>query len=383
MFFSIGKIPFVAWTAIVASVAVAIPAHSGDLTAEPLACGNGLFDWVANGSDDNHPSNNVSGVDCEKSATDGWNCVAVADEQLSIAKFSLERADGSHWTCKLEGEFQSPTDFDCLGGNDQSERDFEGVSLNDGVLVASGSWGMSRKKAELRARNWTLYRKKLAEPGCEARGKAELKSFVDSAPSPELKSAADRTLQCGGLNIEGFENIAGTYYFGLRSPSKRDAGTGYIIEARETALFGTSNAPKVSTVTFAREDGEAIKGIGIRALDAVGSSLVIVTGDAGVDAGNAALDVSNKPANGCPDLMQSDPPYPNRVTNLAPMIWIWTPGDNAAKLVGALTGDYARAKVEGITIVAKPDNKFDAILAIDSPKEPEAQLAIVRDLAIP
>ena len=56
------------------------------------------------------------------------------------------------------------------------------------MLGATGSWGMSRKKAELRARNWTLYRSNLNDQGaaCEARSRDELKSFVASLKRPDL-----------------------------------------------------------------------------------------------------------------------------------------------------------------------------------------------------
>ena len=83
-------------------------------------------------------------------------------------------------------------------------------------------------------------------------------------------------------------------------------------------------SPCNTDATRRQEDGQPIKGIGIRGLGAAGDKLVILTGDAGVNGNMAALDVSRKPENGCPDLMASDPPYPNREATLAPIIWVGT-----------------------------------------------------------
>lgn len=361
-------------------------ASAAEILPEPFACGDGLFDWKSGGGDENHPSNNVSGVDCEAGGGGGWSCVGVADEGLSVTTFTVA-TDGTQWSCRPGRALDPATSLGCLGGGG-AERDFEGASLHGGVITATGSWGMSRKKGELRGRNWTLMRKDLGKPdadGCEVRDRSGLKAFIAAIGSAELDGAVDRTLQCGGLNIEGFEAAGDRLFFGLRSPSERDAGIAYIIEAPEAALFGTPTAgqARLHKIAFAGADGQPVKGIGIRGLEAVGDRLVLLTGDAGAEGKQAAVEVSGKPEHGCPDLMAKDPPYPNREAGLTPMIWVWTPGDAAARQVAVLGGDYAHAKAEGITVITDSQGKASALLSIDAPKKPQSQLAIIRDLALP
>jgi hypothetical protein len=376
-------------TGIMLALAIPGAALAAELSATPLACGDGLFGWAGHRGDDNHPSNNVSGVDCAAGTGADWTCAAVADEKVSITGFTLTRGAGGGWTCRPGAVLAFPDAYSCFAGNSEAERDFEGVSLDKNGLVATGSWGMSRKKAKLRPSNWTLYRTAIlpARGGrCEARERPDLMAFLATLSSARIDRAVDRTLQCGGINIEGFERVDGTYYFGLRSPSDRAEGVAYVIEAPEAAFFGSAatGAAKLHTIKFDDGDGQPVVGIGIRAIDAVGSALYFATGDAGVNASDDALEVSRGEEHGCPSEMAADPPYPNRDdTKLAPMLWSWQPGAAEATLLGTLSGDYAEAKVEGLTIIPTAQGRADAVLAIDSPSEETGQLAVISDLPIP
>ncbi|WP_442579823.1 hypothetical protein ACSBOB_30815 [Mesorhizobium sp. ASY16-5R] len=373
--------------------AATAPAVAKDLVAKPLACsGDGLFDWSAHKDDDNAPANNISGIDCEATGQ-GWHCVAVADEEVSITLFDLQRGDNGGLACVPGRQFSSAStnpdhDFDCFGSDSNKERDFEGVTLDKGAIVATGSWGMSRKKAELRPRNWTVYKKEKDDGSdCVRRKRGDLKAIVESAHEPVLDGAVDRSLQCGGLNIEGLTKHSGGYLFGLRSPADREGGVAYVLNASEKVVFDgpdQDNRASLHAIAFAGADGKPVEGIGIRGLDEIGGKVVILTGNAGVDGASDALAVSLQPENGCQDAMQADPPYPNReLAGLAPMLWSWVPGEASAKLIGKVGGDSATRKLEGVAVLERPDGKTDIVLAIDSPNETDGPLAVISDLTIP
>jgi hypothetical protein len=373
--------------------AAAAPAAAQDLAAKPLSCaGSGLFDWSAHKDDDNAPANNISGIDCE-GKNPSWHCVAVADEKVSITLFDLQRGGDGGLACvpgrQFSGASTNPNhDFDCFDSDSNKERDFEGVTLDEGVIVATGSWGMSRKKAELKPRNWTVYKRMKDDgPGCIPRKREKLKAIVESAHEPVLDGAVDRTLQCGGLNIEGLTKHSGGYLFGLRSPADREGGVAFVLEASEKVVFDgpdQNNRASLHAIAFADADGRPIEGIGIRGLDEIGGKVVILTGNAGVDGAAAALAVSGQAENGCPDAMQADPPYPNReIAGLAPMLWSWVPGEASAKLIGKVGGGSAIGKLEGVAVIEREGGKADIVLAIDSPNETDGPLAVISDLTIP
>jgi hypothetical protein len=363
---------------LIASAALADDAIK-PVKPKPLSCGDGLFD--SRRQED--AAKNVSGIDCLKEAGETWSCVAVADEEIAITAFSLSRDQDGNIACE-PGEPFKPERFGCLPGSLDSDRDFEGVTLTQDGLVAVTSLGLSRGKAK--RTKWALFHD---APGkCEAMGRGALLSFIQGANSPELDWAVDRTLQCGGLNVEGLERLGDRLYFGLRSPSGRAGGIGYVISAPYDVFFKEAPPPagsaKVHKIEFVGPDGKPVQGIGIRDADSLDGKLILLTGDAGVN-GSAMSIARSKEADkpGCLTLMQGDQ-HPNSESGLPPMIWTWTPGEPKAHFVASLGGIYAKAKAEGLTLLRSADGTVDAILAIDDPGEDiPTQLAVIKGLKLP
>lgn len=351
------------------------------LKAKPLYCGRGLFD-VRRLED---AAKNVSGIDCIPGEKSTFSCIAVADKEIGITEFSLKRDEDGDLSC-ISGAPLPPERFGCLPGNLDGDREFEGVSLSADNLIAVTSLAMSRGKAK--KAKWSLFRD--SPEKCEAMGRGDLVAFIKSTGSPELEWAIDRTMQCGGLTVEGFERMGGELYFGLRGPNIRAEGIAYLIQAPESAFFGEKPMPagtaKLNKIKFIGADGKPVVGIGIRGMDAVNGKLILLTGDSGVKAGALALTRSKeKDKPGCLDLMQGDK-FPNAETGQAPMLWSWTPGTDQAQLIGAFSGKFASAAIEGITVIpGKADGKFDVVLAIDDPGEAglDAQLALIKGVVLP
>jgi len=363
-------------------LAIGAPARAEEpLKAKPLYCGRGLFD-VRRLEDANK---NVSGIDCIPGAESTFSCVAVADKEIAIAQFSLKRDADGDLSC-ASGAPLPPERFGCLPGNLDGDREFEAVSLSPDNLIAVTSLALSRGKAK--KSKWSLFRD---SPGkCEAMGRGALAAFIKSTGAPELEWSIERTLQCGGLNVEGFERMDGELYFGLRSPSLRAEGIAYVIHAPENAFFTDKPMPAgtatLDKIKFLGGDGKPVAGIGIRGMDAVNGKMILVTGDAGVKGGDLALTRSKeKDKPGCAELMQGDQ-FPNAESGLAPMLWSWMPGDEQAQLIGTLGGKYASAAVEGLTVIpGKADGKYDIILAIDDPSTAglDAQLSLIKGVVLP
>jgi hypothetical protein len=361
---------------------IAAPAKAEEpLKAKPLYCGRGLFD-VRRLED---AAKNVSGIDCIPGEKSTFSCVAVADTEIGITEFSLKRDEDGDLSCE-SGAPLPPERFGCLPGNLDGDREFEGVSLSPKGLIAVTSLALSRGKAK--KTKWSLFRD--SPETCEAMGRGALATFVKSTGSPELEWAIDRTLQCGGLNVEGFERMDGELYFGVRSPDIRAEGIAYVIQAPESAFFTDKPMPmgtaKLSKVKFIGADGKPVIGIGIRGMEAVNGKLILVTGDAGVKAGALALTRSKeKDLPGCLDLLQGDV-YPNAVTGQPAMLWSWAPGTEQAQLIGTFGGKFASAAIEGITVIpGKAEGKYDIVLAIDDPGDAglDAQLALIKGIVLP
>lgn len=364
-------------------------AAAQDLQPQPLMCGGGLFGQ----SDAAEANANVSGVDCLPAGAAGqWTCAAVADEGVSVTGLTITRASDGSYSCLPGGALKYPAAYGCLPQTGKVERDLEGVSLAADNISAVSSLGMSRKKGEFRPNNWSLLIKPLSGPAqaCSSYGRDELLPLFQKILGGLASQAIDRTLQCGGLNIEGFERDGDRLFFGLRSPAARAAGEAFIIETTLRAVQSAGaeeiGASHLHRMVFRDAGGQPVQGIGIRGLDIAGDRLIILTGQAGVDGSDKALEVSNASEFGCPGEMAADPPYPNReVSGIGPALWIWTPGDADAKPLGAFSGAYGNAKngkVEGLTVLPIDDTTADLVLAIDAPVAPLSQLAIVRGVKL-
>lgn len=379
-------------------LAAGISAAAGQpLQATPLACGSGLF--PAGGD----PAENISGIDCIETASGHYRCVAVADEGVSITTLSLNYLPGSiDPTCTPGAPVDLPVAAGCLTvepydknfcfskppkmKEGKLERDFEGVSIDANGITATGSWGMARKKGVLRPGNWTFVRanETAGASTCTAANSNALRTALAAIGDDAITSKIDHTLQCGGLNIEGFEQVHGIDYFGLRSPSNFEGGGAYVVAVSDGDLLTPGSSPaapaaNVYKILFKNADGP-IRGIGIRGIDFVDDGFILLTGDAGVDEEEEAVVPSRSAKCGCADLNEG---HPNVSMNLPPELWFWREGDAEAQSLGQLEGVYEHVKAEGVTAVHQTGRTVDLILAIDSSTTQTGQLAVIHDVPLP
>ena len=90
-----------------------------------------------------------------------------------------------------------------------------------------------------------------------------------------------KQLQCGGINIEGATVFEGDLLIGLRSPTRGTNGFdpgAYVVSTPLDGLVGR----RLLRSRSARSSDEA-PFIGIRAMETIGDTVLMVTGDAGVN----------------------------------------------------------------------------------------------------
>lgn len=357
------------------ALAISSAAISAELKPRPLD-GPALF---ADYGDD--AGENISGVVCRS----GGHCVVVSDEMISLQRIQLNSELSTYRTGKtFENSFSEcfdPSSEEC------PEWDLEALARDGDRLFATGSMGFKRKKVRFDPNRWVVVELAIGEDGrprdSQARTQANLRRLgrLFQGHTPNIVAFVDKPLQCGGLNIEGLAHHAGRLYFGLRSPSEREAGRAHIVSADAGQIFADSGplAAKLHTVAFKNANGQAIPHIGIRALESIDDDLLIVTGPAGV--GGAKRGGKRRAAKLCRalpgggyDNLPADEAVPSR-------LWLWRPG-GAARAIGVIAGKYDGQKLEGIAVIARRGKRADLLLAFDDPDD-VPPLAVLKDVALP
>jgi hypothetical protein len=168
-------------------------------------------------------------------------------------------------------------------------------------------------------------------------------------------NALYKQLQCGGINIEGATVFEGNLLIGLRSPGRGTDGStpgAFVISTPVDGLAGED----FSQATLRILPTEA-PFIGIRAMETVGDTVVIVTGDAGVNDLKAGATMQ------CAANINKEDPA--RTFELR----AWKPKNGDALAPGSLIafdpvaekdfdGNDARAKVEGVASDPGRPNAF-------------------------
>ncbi len=323
-------------------------------------------------------ANNISGIWVEPGKGPRWRGFVVSDEGVTIQAFSLETRN------------DRPV---CVPGESQvteAKGDLEAVAELDGEVYATGSWGNDRKTGAQQAGNWSVLRLRPDHDGrftvTATAQREELMAFFRVA-APKLVWSMGLALQCGGLNIEGLTGLNGKLYFGLRSPSQREAGVAYVIATDRRSIFPEPGGgprvapPKVLSLKFRDSKRRPVKGIGIRALDTLDNRIVISTADAGVPFDDVKGDAASFLR--LFDDAESRGGYLNPDRGIKRQLWLWDPETNRPQCLGQLAKAYDRQKVEGLCVLRSSKNSADLLLAIDNPTDNLSPLAILRDVVLP
>ncbi|MEM9108043.1 MAG: DUF3616 domain-containing protein [Pseudomonadota bacterium] len=363
------------------------------LSEEPVAilpAGETLFSEY---DPDAKADTNVSGASCFGEG----HCILVADEMVAVQQIHLD-PDESQPTFKTGPTYGLLFDEHCtdLGKRKHCEEvDLEAIARQDRTFYMTGSMG-NRSRSGKRAKDrWFL-----ARFGITKTGEPKSESLVVQSSRPILKQLyaghedlapyLELPLQCGGVNVEGFAVIADQMFFGLRSPADLKSGGAFVVQTPESVLSAKRKSDVPETIlhrlTFRQSDGKPIKGVGIRALEALGERLLIATGDAGVSAPSSKSrreDIESRCAvvPGGPAL-----PFIKAGKPMVPRIWIWDPNSNRDPIeIARLGGPYTDEKLEGIALLDAPtDNTsvIDLLLTIDGQNDVEA-LALLKGIKIP
>lgn len=340
-------------------------------------------------------ADNISGATCFGNG----KCLLVADERIGIQTIDLESVDGQ--PAFRPGTVLSALFDDWCRRNSHrdtctnQEVDLEGIARRDASVIVAGSMGNKRKSGNRARLRWFLAQFSIDDDGIPIA--ATLRIQADQVilarlfrPHKRIEPFAEKPLQCGGLNIEGFAQIGDDLFFGLRSPANRNKGQAMIVRSPDNILSITAakqvEPTQVYVLSFQGSDGKPIKNIGIRALERFGSRLLIATGDTRVSAPDSQKK-ADKLVKRCRDVISGDRlPNISGKKRMQPRIWIWNPesGEDPVELA-ALTGAYRNEKLEGMALLGDPDSSdgpIDLLLTIDDPGNVPA-LAILRGLTVP
>lgn len=215
------------------------------------------------------PRMNLSGAACAVTIPTFKACLIANDEKRYAQFFSVS------------GTILSPGALIRMSDADK-DPDAEGVAYANGYFYVTGSHGRSRHSDKANETSYAVFR----IPVDLETGLPKYK-FTDKKKAPEidvsdrlrevlrnhrvLKTAYDKPLKQGGLNIEGIAVRNGRMHFGLRAPF--NARSAYIISIDAAAAF--TKADELKSKVTAVELGD---NAGIRDVAAIEDGILILAG---------------------------------------------------------------------------------------------------------
>ena len=351
---------------------------SAELIPQPLN-GPELFENYSNDA-----GYNISGAIC----LNGKDCLVVADELIAIQRIQLNR-DLTSYTVGETFERIFSTCIDPEQGN-CPEWDLEALARDGQRIFVTGSMGFKRKKIKFDDDRWVVAGFDVGPDGTPSTSEAQIQNShrwlaeLFTGHRPDISKYIDKPLQCSGINIEGLAHLNGNLIFGLRSPSGRSNGIGYLVEAPAKPILNgdVTLEAKLHEVAFKNADGSAVANAGIRALERIGKRLIILTGESGV-ADAEEQKYQNRRADGCNNLTEhgihtnipSEPRLHSR-------LWIWTANKKELQEIGIIGGAFKRQTLEGIAVIAQTPTTADLLLTFDDPDGIGA-LALLKKVKIP
>ncbi len=335
---------------------------------------------------------NVSGATC---FSDG-SCILVSDEMIAVQRIQLKLKgkSSSYSVGRTYGRIFGDKCTDIGKKKKCNEVDLEAIASNGNKILVTGSMGNKSKSGKRARDRWFLGEFAIGKNGKPRSGSLSLQSKrsvlkVMFEQHGALKPYVEKPLQCGGINIEGLAVLDDQIFFGLRSPSGPKNGQAYILQA-DDRILSTDNKKNVGSttlhrLTFKDRSKRKLKNLGIRALETIGTKMLIVTADSGVSSPDTPArrrDITSRCVS-----VPNGADLPNVATRLLkPKIWLWDPNTKKQPVeIFELGGDYGDEKLEGIAIIpgsASRADTVDLLLTIDGQNDVPA-LALLQGLEIP
>lgn len=267
----------------------------------------------------------------------------VSDEGVGLHRLHIERtSSGVTVSHEAALSLQLPPDLE----GDDTELDLEAVARFGNRLLLVGSHANERKKGGVNPAAHSIWLVEedalLGDKPIVAR-RASLDGLFHQWQ--RIGTGVNAQLQCAGLNVEGATVFQDRLLIGLRSPVRQGLGVrpaAFVISTPvKTVMDGDFSSARLHKLPTGRPF------IGIRDMEAVGSSVLVVTGDAGV----GDLETGAAPQCG-ENINRADEDRPFQLR-------LWHPGDGDRlerkpvhefdRLDGdPATGSTGPAKVEGI-----------------------------------
>ena len=228
-------------------------------------------------------SHNMSGLFCPPDAD--W-CLMVADELRGVHRLKVDR-DGKRPKVSYDAALQlvlpSAVFLDEHGLDEKhlKELDLEGVADVGDDVIFVGSHANKRNGGEvnLGAHLVAIADKKTLRTNVRIPPRW---TSLDELFKVKLPGRLNQQLQCGGVNIEGATVFNGKLMIGLRSPTQGAADEqkpgAYVIS---TPLEGLLEEDFSGAELHVLPTGDRF--IGIRSMETIGDTILLVTGDAGVN----------------------------------------------------------------------------------------------------
>ncbi len=330
---------------------------------------------------------NLSGAACFE---DG-RCLVVADEMVAVQELELQ-TDGSTPSYRAGTHFGDLFKTICADfrkGKKCDEVDLEGIDLQGGSVLITGSMGNRRGSGKKDKARWFLAQFDIDSDGkpvdgslrIQSRRKLLRKAFEQHA---QIDDYLEKPLQCDGMNIEGLARLGDDIYFGLRSPALREEGVAMLVRSPMSLLDAKkkSEVPDTELIRLVFRDEEGpLKNTGIRALEPLGERLLIATGDTRVSPARGKKS-KKRVAEAC-SLEDGETPNTSNDPD-RPRIWIWDPRSDAPPAeIARLAGAYGDQKLEGIAVIGEAGGRVDLLLVIDDPGKDAAALALLPQVSVP
>ncbi|MFI0845016.1 hypothetical protein [Mesorhizobium sp. IMUNJ 23232] len=228
-------------------------------------------------------SHNLSGLFCP--AAD-W-CLTVADEKRGFHRLKVARGADNWPTVSYDSSLdlgEPSKNFikaHKLKGK-LKEFDLEAIASSGDKVIFIGSHANKRNSGNFNSGSHLVAIADVAALKNDNTVAAEWASLDELFNQTDMfPNALGKELQCGGLNVEGATVLGEDLLVGLRSPSRIEGGSEPAAVVISTPLDGVLKEDFSDAKLHILPTGSPF--IGIRAMETVGDSLVIVTGDAGVN----------------------------------------------------------------------------------------------------
>jgi hypothetical protein len=228
-------------------------------------------------------SHNMSGLFCPGP---DW-CVMVSDELKGIHRLKVDRSGdlpAVSYDVALTLDPPSPAFLGGHGmaGNEMKELDLEAIASAGNKVIFVGSHANKRNSGEPNPTAHLVAIADLDALKANAAVAAEWTSLDGLFRRADMfPDALYRQLQCGGINIEGATVFEGDLLIGLRSPTRGTKGfdPGAYVVSTPLAGLVEEDFSEARLHVLATE----APFIGIRAMATIGDTVLMVTGDAGVN----------------------------------------------------------------------------------------------------